>query len=132
MWKNHGFTLLELILAIVLMGILAISGLPHFFNIAHDAKEKTRESTVLAIRQGIEHYHVGDLIDQGTGVGRFPAALDDAPDGVTACDPCFTEVIEGGLVSPLWYKGSDTVYIYNDNENPAITYTYDPTTGTFE
>ena len=131
MRKSQGFTILELVLVLVLIGLLAVIGLPRLFNVASSAKDNTRETTLLAIRQGIEHYHIGDLLHQQTGAGNYPTTLDSAPNGVT-CNPCFTEVIEGGLFSPLWSKLNPTQYIYNDNNNAPITYTYNPETGTFE
>jgi prepilin-type N-terminal cleavage/methylation domain-containing protein len=38
--KNRGFTLIELIIVIVLVGILSIIAFPHFFNLSSDARVK--------------------------------------------------------------------------------------------
>jgi len=39
--KNSGFTLIELVVVIVILGMLSITALPKFINLSYDAKVKT-------------------------------------------------------------------------------------------
>ncbi len=41
MQKSKGFTLVELVIVIVILGILAVTAAPKFLNLAGDAKEGT-------------------------------------------------------------------------------------------
>ncbi|HFF2926922.1 TPA: type II secretion system protein, partial [Vibrio cholerae] len=41
MSKNQGFTLIELIIAIVILGVIAVIAAPRFINISKDAKANT-------------------------------------------------------------------------------------------
>ena len=50
MKRNAGFTLIELIIAIVILGILAVTAAPKFINLQGDA----RSSTVTAMKGAVE------------------------------------------------------------------------------
>lgn len=50
MKRNAGFTLIELIIAIVILGILAVTAAPKFINLQGDA----RSSTVKAMKGAVE------------------------------------------------------------------------------
>ncbi len=50
MKKNQGFTLVELVIVIVILGILAVTAAPKFLNLSGDAKA----STLSAVKASIE------------------------------------------------------------------------------
>jgi len=50
MKKNQGFTLVELVIVIVILGILAVTAAPKFLNLSGDAKA----STLQAVKASIE------------------------------------------------------------------------------
>ena len=50
MKRNAGFTLIELIIAVVILGILAVTAAPKFINLQGDA----RSSTVTAMKGAVE------------------------------------------------------------------------------
>ncbi|CAK6715203.1 18.1 kDa type 4 prepilin, structural subunit of mannose-sens (fragment) [Vibrio harveyi] len=39
--RNKGFTLIEMVVAIVLLGILAVTAAPRFLNLQDDARDAT-------------------------------------------------------------------------------------------
>lgn len=132
---RKGFTLIELILVIAILGILAISALPKFLDVSTEAKQASRDGVIGAVRAGIALYRANDMVTSGTGTGSYPATLDGA--GIAACGAanlCFGTVLANGIDDGSWAKLSGTTYSYNDGTNPAVTYTYDPapTAGTFK
>lgn len=131
--KNQkGFTLVELVLVITVLGILAVAALPQFINITEDANASARDGVIGAVRTGISNQIVDDLA-QG-GVGAAPASLDAAADGTTAsdADPLFGTVVTNGITDGHWSKTDSDTYVYTDNGGTTHSYSYDSATGTFD
>ena len=51
---ESGFTLLELIIVIVILGILAVTAAPQFFNFGRDANSATLQSMYTALQSGVQ------------------------------------------------------------------------------
>lgn len=128
---RKGFTLIELVLVITILGILAISALPSFINISTQAEQASRDGVVGAIRAGVALQRANDLVTNGPP-GSYPATLDGVGAN-TACSsaaPCFTTVLTQGVSDGSWTKVSDTSYTFTDGTT-TFTYTYTPASGTF-
>lgn len=73
--KESGFTLVELVIVIMLLGILASVALPRFMDLSDDAHKNTVKSTAGALSAGVSAAHAKYLIapttlhfgDPGTG-----------------------------------------------------------------
>ena len=50
MIKNKGFTLIELVVVIVILGILAVTAAPKYMNLTDDALEAKVEANAGALR----------------------------------------------------------------------------------
>ena len=81
--RNFGFTLLELMLVVILLGIIAAIVLPRVIGSADDAKVKTCHHNRVEINSAIERYQVVN--------GSFPTDLSDLesaeyfPIGIPVC-----------------------------------------------
>ena len=55
--KNKGFTLIELVVVIVLLGILSATALPKFINISQDAHDSVAKSLSGSFKSAVSLYH---------------------------------------------------------------------------
>lgn len=124
--NDKGFTMIELILVISLLGILAVVALPRFFNMSTQARQSARDGIVGSVRSGIALWRANDLVTGGPG--NYPATLDGVANG--ACASCFTTVLDQGITDGRWTKAG-LVYTYNDGTG-TTDYTYNPATGAFQ
>lgn len=122
MGNNKAFTLIELVMVIVILGILAAVAIPRFYDLRADARDSAEQGVVGGVRAGITTY----LADQHT----YPPALDGAANGAcTTANPCFDDVLAQGGITENWTKNSATEYVNNGNN--TSTYTYTSATGQF-
>lgn len=129
MKNNSGFTLIELILVIAILGILAVAVAPQFVDIQTSAHQAQADGVAGAIRDGINMSYARLLAT--TGTGAYPAAgeLDGAAvDGAcTSANACFDSVLKTYPTSG-WTKAGD-VYTHTGS---GYVFTYTPADGTFE
>lgn len=131
-----GFTLIELVLVIAILGILAVAALPSLFNVSlTSAKNNSMNATVAAVQTGLSLY-AANQVASGNSVS-YPAALDSvaATTAASGTNPVFGTVLQTP-VSTQWYKKSTTCYVYDFDASGTITtgdtyFQYTPASGTF-
>ena len=118
---KKGFTLIEMVMIIVILGILAAVAVPKYIDFTASAKTAAEAGVVGGVRSGLFTYFVQ--------YKAYPAALDAAT--VAACasaNACFGNVLQQGGITSAWTKASATTYT-----GPAgTTYTYTVATGDFK
>ncbi|MFZ1684990.1 MAG: prepilin-type N-terminal cleavage/methylation domain-containing protein [Candidatus Zixiibacteriota bacterium] len=67
---HRGFTLIELVIVIVVLGILASVAVPKYRDVTNQAKESACRSSLSSLRQGIVLWQANNIIK--TGVKTFP------------------------------------------------------------
>jgi prepilin-type N-terminal cleavage/methylation domain-containing protein len=135
--KRHrtGFTLIELVVVILILGILAGVGAPKLFSTSGLATENGCKQTLSIIRDGIELYAAdndGDfppLTGNGTGgAGDFHAKMKDYIRGKFPSSPVGVgnNLIKAGTGSPMTPDGT-TGWMYNQSTGEFICNSTDPT-----
>lgn len=134
----RGFTLIELVLVIAILGILAVVALPTLFgDTLTAARSNTAAMTAAAVRAGLGIY-MGNEVAAGRPK-TYPTTLDAAADGSAAsiANPLFLEVLEQPVTAD-WFSVTDTCYTYDadgdgtrDADATDTHFLYAPATGSF-
>lgn len=65
--KAKGFTLIELITVIVILGIVAVTALPRFMNLTQDAHDNVAHATFASFESAVDMYHSCWLANSSKG-----------------------------------------------------------------
>lgn len=81
-----GFTLIELVTVIVILGILSAVALPVYLDYRQDAKVAACKGVLGAVRAAIANYYAHSATDSGGGSLKYPALADLTTSGVVMTD----------------------------------------------
>lgn len=126
--RQAGFTLIELVIIILVLGILAATAIPKFYDMRTEANKAAEKGVVGGVRGGIAIQYASNVLASSTGT--FPATLDavTAPATSSTANSLFSNVLSPGIEDGSWVKSGTTVY-----RGPAgNTFGYNSATGDFK
>ncbi len=134
--KKSGFTLVELVVVIVILGILATIAVPRVFESIEDARKKADLATAQAISTAIDvslakhkgklNYNLGPDVRKMVGMAKHEmvytskniVAANQKP--VNPIDPLDTKYHYKWAI--LWVPNKDVIYIFKAGDvDPLIT-----------
>ena len=124
--SQGGFTLIELVIIILVLGILAATAIPKFYDMSAKAKDAAEKGVVGGVRGGIAIMYASSVLNSSSGT--FPTDLDGAAPGpATTAIKLFSNVLSPGIDAD-WSKSASNVYW-----GPAgHSFKYTSAAGTFE
>ncbi len=124
--EQRGFTLIELIMVIVILGILAAVAIPTYVNLKSKAQEAAEEGVVGGVRAAISVYYASTAAG---GTAAYPTNLDSVSDTADADkdNAYFDTILQTGITSE-WTKSGDRDGYVGPNSG---YYKWNSTTGKF-
>ena len=120
--NNKGFTLIELIMVIVILGILSAVVVPKFFDFTSKAHDANKDAVIGSIKTGLNMYATNELMDKGTrqfpkgGTLSWSDIVDETPDDWSIVNNA------GSDVDTIKYGGDNSRWTYKTETNEK-TYT---------
>ena len=124
--NNKGFTLIELIMVTIILGILAAVAIPRYVATVTRAEQSAEDAVISSIRSGLETYATEQLMEHGRGmwpVNPFDA-LETKPSG-------FTSDVDDANEDGEWTfntSTNDVTHMRGDNTVHTWAYTQGTTT----
>ena len=126
MFNRKGFTLIELIMVTIILGILAAVAIPRYMTSVEKAEAAAEDAVISAIKAGLETYATEQLLDNGRR--SWPTnpwdALDTKPAGYT------TDEDDADVDGEWTYNTTSKKITHQRNDNSRVGWQYDEGTQT--
>ena len=120
MMRKKGFTLIELVMVIVILGILAAVAIPTFFNLQDQAKVSAAQGALGGLRSGISIWYAKEAASNGVATYPTLSQLTNSTNGVMA----------NGIIPNNPYTGKNIIKAGTSADgDTTVGWIYDASTG---
>ena len=117
---RNAFTLLELIMVLVIIGILAAVAVPRFSHLSANSKVASELATAATIQSAIDDVHSDWIVSEGSfewGDGKDQSSVNAQgyPQKLGDCNPAFNWILKNS-------QGVDAKWQCTDNGDGTFTY----------
>ena len=132
--SQGGFTLIEIVIIIVVLGILAAVAIPKYQDITGEAKEAACRAALGSLRSGITIFYANQAVETGTAVWPLQSELEtygtvmaqgipDNPYQPNAPDSIVTGVTKGTIVGTRggWAYDPGTGEIWPNTSSAGVS-----------
>lgn len=102
--QSKGFTLIELIVVLVLLGLIAAVAVPKYLDMTSKARENSLKANLSAIRGAIELSYSQSVLQNSPSPGAYPATV-----------AALASVIKGGVIPSDVFTPTNDVKIVTGN-----------------
>ena len=113
MKNNKGFTLIELIMVTIILGILAAVAVPRYMGTVSQAEAAAEKAVIDALKAAVENYATQEFLEKGRY--DYPSNPFELVDVDGYCGSC-----DGGMVDGSWKYVSDGDFIQSHTKEETI------------
>lgn len=130
--QQKGFTLIEILMAMVVLSMLSFVVFPRFYDMARRSHEAMRVASLTNIRAAISFERADRLVVNPES--NYVTSL-DANENNTDCETCFSSIMHNpikGTQKSGWSKVGSNTYFYSGGFVEKCLFTYNSADGSFQ
>jgi prepilin-type N-terminal cleavage/methylation domain-containing protein len=126
---RKGFTLIEIVMVILILGILSAIAIPVFFDLSHQAEASFSKQFEGALKEAYTNYILRLALEgKPSIVSSFNAFVDFSGNASPRNTIKIDNSIRTALADPNATVGADTTITFNFKSGASAVYTFDPAT----